>query len=218
MCYGDNCEISDTTLVELAKLGDKTAFGELLKRHHGRCVRLASFILRNRGDAEDETQNAYWKAFKHLDQFQGECEFWIWLSKIVTNQCLMFLRRHRRTRLLHLDAERPNYRSGTFDLPCLKPDPERETNRHQVHEVLAIEIRRIPPLLRNVVILRDIKELPMTAVATTLGITVSAAKSRLLRARAELRTRVLQRCGGYAHAMVRLRLPGPKMLKSNGAA
>jgi len=218
MCYSENCEISDTTLVELAKLGDKSAFGELLKRHHGRCVRLASFILRNRGDAEDETQNAYWKAFKHLDQFQGDSEFWIWLSKIVTNQCLMFLRRHRRTHLLHLDAERPNFRSGTLDLPCLKPDPERETNRHQVHEVLAIEIRRIPPLLRNVVILRDIKELPMTTVATSLGITVSAAKSRLLRARAELRARVLKRCGGYAHAMVRLRLPGPRVLKSNGAA
>jgi hypothetical protein len=58
----------------------------------------------------------------------------------------------------------------------------------------------------------------MTAVATTLGITVSAAKSRLLRARAELRARVLKRCGGYAHAMVRLRLPGPHILKSNGAA
>src|SRR4029077_4855044 len=103
MYYCETGDVTDANLIELSRLGDSAAFGELVKRYHGRCIRLASFILRNRGDAEDEIQNAYWKAYKHLDQFQGKAEFWVWLSTIVTNQCLMFLRRTRQARLVHLD-------------------------------------------------------------------------------------------------------------------
>jgi RNA polymerase sigma-70 factor, ECF subfamily len=200
MSYGQNIELADTDLVELARRGDKHAFGELVKRHHNWCVGLASFILRDKGDAEDEAQNAYWKAFQHLDQFQGEAEFSTWLSRIVVNQCRMFMRGRRRMRLLHLDAGIPEYGGGSIDLPSKRLDPEGELGCHQVREVLANEVRRIPPLLRNVVMLRDVEGLPMAEVANRLGISVSAAKSRLLRARIELRTRVLRHCGpsGYA--------------------
>jgi RNA polymerase sigma-70 factor (ECF subfamily) len=192
-------ELNDMELVELARQGDKHAFGELVKRHHSWCVGLASFILRDKGDAEDEAQNACWKAFQHLNQFHGEAEFSTWLSRIVVNQCRMFMRGRRRMRLLHLDAGIPDYGGGSIDLPSRSPDPEGELGTHEVREVLASEVRRIPPLLRNVVMLRDVEGLPMTEVAKRLGISVSAAKSRLLRARIELRSRVLRHCGpsGY---------------------
>jgi len=188
-------EHDDVELVDLARKGNKQAFGELVKRHHHRCVSLAACILRDREEAEDEVQNACWKAFEHLDQFQGESDFSIWLSRIVVNQCLMFMRARRRVHFLHLDAGIPGYQSGSIDLPCCKLDPEGEVGRRQVGEVLEREIRRIPALLRNVVLLRDVAELPIAEVADRLGITVSAAKSRLLRARLELRQRVLRHCG-----------------------
>ncbi len=90
--------------------------------------------------------------------------------------------------------------------PCCKLDPEREVGKRQVREVLEREIRRIPALLRNVVLLRDVAELPIAEVADRLGITVSAAKSRLLRARLELRQRVLRHCGPSGQGRVATRI------------
>ncbi len=179
-------EASDAELVSLARRGDKQAFGELIKRHHHWCVSLAGYMLRDRGDAEDEAQNAYWKAFQRLDQYQGEAEFSIWLSRIVVNQCLMFLRASRRARFLRIDAGIAGVPGGTIELPSWRLDPEGELGNRQVRDVLNQEIRRIPPLLRNVVLLRDVEELPIAEVADRLGITIPAAKSRLLRARSEL--------------------------------
>ncbi len=193
--------VPDTDLVNLAKHGDDQAFGELVKRYHTRCVNLAYFILRDKGDAEDEAQNTYWKAFRHLDQFHGEVDFTAWLSTILVNQCLMLIREKRRARLLHLEAGIPEY-GGASDVPSWQPDPEGELGSRQVYEFLSKEIRRIPPLLRKVVVLRDIEELPMTDVAHRLGISLSAAKSRLLRARMELRSRVLRHCGPSGHPLL----------------
>ena len=78
-------------------------------------------------------------------------------------------------------------------------DPENETIKNDMIQVLRIEIRHIPPLLRQVILLRDIDQLAMTDIADRLGITVPAAKSRLLRARGELRRRVLVRFGPTRH-------------------
>ena len=193
--HTENDEYSDVDLVELTRQGDTQAFNELFTRHHHWCVGLASGILRDRGDAEDEAQNALWNAFLHLDQFHGEAEFSTWLARIVVNQCLMFIRTRRRARFLHLDAGIPGHPSGSIDLPSLRLDPEGEVGSRQVRDVLEQEIRSIPALLRSVVLLRDVEELPIGEVANRLGISVSAAKSRLLRARIEVRQRVLRHCG-----------------------
>ncbi|HYK61843.1 MAG TPA: sigma-70 family RNA polymerase sigma factor [Bryobacteraceae bacterium] len=197
---------TDRDLVYFAKGGDGQAFGELVRRHHRFCVGLAARILRDRGDAEDETQNAYWSAFQHLNQFQGEAEFSAWLARIVVNHCLMLLRARRRARFLHLDATIPGSSRRRLDLPSWRLDPEGEAGNRQLREVLEQEIRRIPSLLREVVLLRDVQELPIGEVATRLGISVSAAKSRLLRARVELRQRILRHCGRSGRASLTMRV------------
>ena len=185
-------DMPDQALVEMARQGDKNAFGELTRRHRPKCVDLAVFYLRNRGDAEDEVQNAFSKAYAHLDQYQGEAEFATWLARIVSNQCLMLMRVRRRTRFVYLDETANGLDAPPVELPSCGPDPEGELAVEQMKGVLRMEIRRIPPLLRNVMVLRDIQELPMTDVADRLGITVPAAKSRLLRARNELRSRLMR--------------------------
>jgi RNA polymerase sigma-70 factor (ECF subfamily) len=83
-----------------------------------------------------------------------------------------------------------------MELPACGPDPEGELAYGEMKDVLRTEIRHIPPLLRNVILLRDIQELPMTEVAKALKISVPAVKSRLLRARIELRQRLKKRCDG----------------------
>jgi RNA polymerase sigma-70 factor, ECF subfamily len=115
------------------------------------------------------------------------------------NRCLMFLRSKRRTRFLYLDAGIPGYPGASIELPSWRPDPEGEVGSRQVRDVLNREIRSMPPLLRNVLLLRDVEELPIAEVANRLAITIPAAKSRLLRARQELRQRLLRHCNSSGH-------------------
>lgn len=187
--------LQDDELVRAAQAGDDSAFAELMRRHYDTSLKLALSILRDHADAEDEAQNAWWKAFEHLGQFNGEAKFTTWMTRIVVNQCLMRLRRTRRAKFFSIDDMVVGEETMTLDLPSPEPSQEKELGRREVGAVLEKEIRRIPPLLRNVFILRDVEELPMADVAARLGITVAAAKSRLLRARQELRSRMEKHCG-----------------------
>jgi RNA polymerase sigma-70 factor (ECF subfamily) len=114
------------------------------------------------------------------------------LGRIVANECLMLMRTRRRTRFVYLDDSPTDFKSTPVQLPSKGPDPEGELAYLQLTDVLRFEVRRIPPLLRNVMLLRDIEGLTVRDVADHLGISVSAAKSRLVRARAELRLRMVR--------------------------
>jgi RNA polymerase sigma-70 factor (ECF subfamily) len=200
---------SDTELVAQAREGSQEAFGELIKRHYKTCVNMATFMLHDRAEALDEVQKACWKAFVHFDQYQGEAEFSTWMLRIVENQCRMLLRVKKRAQLLHIDSERENDASRVIELPAPGTGPEEEVIGSELRAVLQREIHRIPRLLRNVLLLRDVQELPMTNVAERLNITVPAAKSRLLRARLELKARVLRQSGGgwYNRPVPKLQRP-----------
>jgi RNA polymerase sigma-70 factor, ECF subfamily len=194
----EDCGIaSEGELVGRARTGDASAFAQLIKHHHGSCLKRATMMVRNPSDAEDEVQNAYWKAFQCLDQFRGEGSFAAWLGRIVENQCLMRIRHQRNSRFVYLDeSSESNIR---VELVGQMEDPEDQMGWGEVTELLRREVSRIPPLLRNVMLLRDLQQLPMSEVAVRLGLTVPAAKSRLMRARAELRLRVSKHCGRKGH-------------------
>ena len=179
----------DDDLVLLAQQGDNNAFAQLVDRHYSSCLKLATSILHDVPDAEDEVQNACWKAYEHIRQFQRDAKFSTWLTRIVVNQCLMRLRQQRRTKLVYLE-DTVTEEARVMELTADDISPEAELAQTQVARVLQHEIGRIPPLLRNVFMLRDVQELPMQDVAEKLGISVAAAKSRLLRARSELRERL----------------------------
>ena len=184
---------SEADLVTRAQQGDRSAFGELVEQNQSACRRLALSILRNSQAAEDEVQTSYCKALQHIGDFQRESKFSTWLNRIVANQCLMRLRAVRRSRLFSIHDD-PAGEGAVMDLPSQGTTPEQDLARQEMNEVLAAQVRRIPPLMRDVVVLRDVQELPMPEVARRLGISVPAAKSRLLRARATLRQN-LERIG-----------------------
>ncbi len=187
--------LSDAELVSQARSGDEKAFCVLFARHHRTCVNIAASILRNRSDAEDQVQEACYKAFEHLEQYHGGGQFLTWLLRIVTNQCLMLLRTRRNVQFLYLDGDSDRETSGPRELRANIANPEQELVHDELCNVLQREIGHIPALLKNVLLLRDVQELPMLDVAARLKITVPAAKSRLLRARTELRDRMLRQCG-----------------------
>lgn len=185
----------DLSLVLAAQQGDRTAFEELVKRHQPACLKLAISVLHERESAEDEVQNAFFKAWEHLGRFQRDSRFLTWLSRIVLNQCLMRLRQTRRARFLYIDEGLHDEDVAVIDLPGHELSPEARLGRREVAEVFHHEVQRIPPLLRNAFVLRDVQQLPMPEVAERLGISIAAAKSRLLRARAELKQRLEKHCG-----------------------
>jgi RNA polymerase sigma-70 factor (ECF subfamily) len=184
--------LSDHVLIELTRQGNRGAFDELIRRHRPKCIAVALFFLRDYEDAEDEVQNALLNAFAHLDQFRNDASFEVWLTRIVSNQCLMVLRR-RHYHFVYLDGTSPTRDTAPPELPACGSDPEGGLVVQQTTTVLMNEIHRIPPLLRDPLVLRHVQELPIADVAKKLGITTSAAKSRIQRAKAELRARLTQR-------------------------
>ncbi len=191
----DSGLVEESLLVERAQDGDDNAFMELVSRNRVNLMKLALSILRNREDAEDELQNAVWKAYQHIGRFQQDARFSTWMTRIVVNQCLMRIRKNKRARLLHMDDVMIGDESGTLELQDDRRTPEDAIAESELGDVLNREIGRVPPLLRNVFVLRDVQELPMPEVAERLGISVAAAKSRLLRARKELRYRMERHMG-----------------------
>jgi len=191
---------TDEELVRFSQQGREDAFAELMRRNASSAFKLALSILKERQEAEDEVQNAFWKAYQHIGQFQLDAKFSTWMTRIVVNQCLMRLRQKRRARFLFLDDTLIGEDRGTLELVDHGRGPEAELGSKELGNLLQKEIRRIPPLLRNVFMLRDVDELPMPQVAERLGISVAAAKSRLLRARLELRNRLEKHCGAHGHA------------------
>ena len=185
----------DDVLVSMAQNRDNAAFTELVERHTPTCRRLAISILRNQEDAEDEVQNATWKAYQHISGFNQDAKFSTWFSRIVLNQCLMRLRKDKRAHFIHLEAGVQGEQIQTIELPDLAATPEQHLGSRQVHDVLNHEIKRIPPILRQVFLMRDVEEIPTHEVAQRLGISIAATKSRLLRARLELRARMEKHLG-----------------------
>jgi RNA polymerase sigma-70 factor (ECF subfamily) len=139
------------------------------------------------------------KAHEHLNQFLGEAEFGTWLGRIVVNQCLMLIRLRRRVRMSYLDGVTGGPDAMPIQIAASGPDPEGEAACHQLTAGLRAEVQRLPPLLRNVILLHDVQGLSMMDVGAQLGITVPAAKSRLGRARAELRQRMARYHGGVSN-------------------
>jgi RNA polymerase sigma-70 factor, ECF subfamily len=178
-------------LVRLAQGGNKSAFEELTRRNFEICLRVATSVLSSREDALDEVQNALWLAYSRIALFTYQAKFSTWLVRIVINRCFMRLRGIQRSPIVinqvaTEDGEWRCYEGVTSDTP------ESDLGRQQVRRALRQELGSIPPLLRLPIELHYIHEMPTKQVAKKLGLTVSAAKSRLHRGHLYLRDRMLK--------------------------
>ena len=163
-----------------------------MRRNSSTSFKLALSILKDRQDAEDEVQNSYWNAWRHLSQFRRGSKFSTWMSRIVINHCLMRLRKIRQANFLYLDEGAADGEVPVMELRDKRPTPEGDLSSRETSEILHREIRRLPLLLRKALVMRDLDQLSMEELAEELGISVMAAKSRLLRARRELKRRLEQ--------------------------
>ena len=187
-----NEPVSDElSLVQAAKKGDVGAFGELVKRYDRNVFRIALHITQNREDAEDVVQDAFLKAYENLEQFQGQSKFYTWLVRIAVNEALMKLRRRRPERMGSLDQEvQTEEDSMPREVADWSPNPEQLYNQSELRDILGKTIQGLPPSFRTVFVLRDVEGLSTEETAQALDLSVPAVKSRLLRARLQLRERL----------------------------
>lgn len=181
--------LSDELLVVRAKAGDTLAFVELRERHSTKVLRTLHRITRNREDAEDALQESLLKAFTHLSGFENRSSFSSWLTRIAINSALMTLRKRKACKEVSIDSTDDDCEIfGRFEPQDLSEDPERRYARCERQELLNVAMLRLKPGLRDVIQLRQMDEYSMHELAECLGISLPAAKSRLLRARRALRT------------------------------
>jgi len=198
-------EIDDeAAIVAQARLGNATAFNELLRRYERKIFRLALHITQNREYAEDVLQESFLKAYEHLDQFQGQSKFYTWIVRIAVNQALMKLRKRKSDRSVSLDETIDTGEDNIGrEIAAWDENPEQQYSREELNRILTSAIDGLAPIYRAVFVLRDIDQLSTEEAAEALELSIPAVKSRLLRARLQLReklTRYFRRKGDDAFA------------------
>jgi RNA polymerase sigma-70 factor (ECF subfamily) len=191
-------EETQHAVVERARLGDADAFYELVKPCERSVYTAALAILGNPADAEDTAQDAVLKAFKNISCFRGEAKFRTWLVQITLNEARMRLRKDHRH--LYESLDQPHHTDeGDYiprDFADWREIPSSTLERRELRDALLKAIAALPAKYRSVFILRDVQNLDIRETAKLLGITESNVKTRLLRARLQMRDALAPGLGG----------------------
>ena len=183
----DGSAASEEALVAAAKLGNRLAFEELWARCSNTAFKTVYRVVGNRDDAEDAIQDAWMKAYMHLNSFNGRARFSSWLTRIAINSGLMILRRKRAHPETSMDWSIDGEKWQQRDVADNSPNIEELYVRTEVEWELKRAIQRLRPALRSVVEIQQARSSSNKEIADIAGISVAAVKSRLLRARTELR-------------------------------
>src|SRR5438270_3986991 len=182
---------SELALVQAAKKGDLEAFSELVRRYDRNVFRIAQHITHNEEDAQDVVQDAFLKAYQNLEQFQGNSKFYTWLVRIAVNEALMKLRKRRSDKTVSIDEDvETEEGSMPREVADWSPNPEQLYGQSELSDILKKTIQGLPPGFRTVFVLRDVEGLSTEETAEMLSLSIPAVKSRLLRARLQLRERL----------------------------
>jgi RNA polymerase sigma-70 factor (ECF subfamily) len=174
----------EARLVAAAKAGDSDAFAELVRATEADIYTLAYRLTENAEDARDVAQEAYLRAFRSLKKFRGDARFSTWMYRITANCASTQLTRRSKGRHEELSDD------DTIVDERPESDPETMAEAGAMRDRVTEALGDLPPILRAVVVLRDVYDLPHEAIASELGISESAAKVRLHRARRKLRERL----------------------------
>ena len=183
--------IDDKALLEALRAGHEWAYEMMVRLYGGRLLAVARRLTRNEDDARDVLQSAYLSAFRSLREFEGACQLSTWLHRIVVNTALMRLRSKRRKPEESIESLLPAFLEDghhveQFSEWCAPAD--RLLERKQTRATVRACIEQLPDRYRAVLTLRDIEELSTQEVADLLGMTPTAVKVRLHRARQALST------------------------------
>lgn len=183
--------LDDAELIELIRAGSVQYFAALVERHQNRVFQFVFSLIRNRQDAEDVTQDAFVGAFRKLDSFEGRSTFFTWLRRLAYNACIDHLRKQKSRKS---DLSTPD----TSHL--VAPQSANPMNRFEERETIdAVRsaIDQLPEEQRSIACMRDIDGMDYSEIASVLDIPIGTVRSRLHRARLELKS-ILERAGLHA--------------------
>lgn len=182
---------AELALVNAAREGDMQAFEQLIQKYDRNVFRIAQHITQNREDAEDVVQDAFLKAYQNLNKFQGNSKFYTWLVRIAVNEALMRLRKRKADKTVSMDED-VETEDGSMprEVADWSPNPEQLYGQSELGDILGKTIQGLPAGFRTVFVLRDVEGLSTEETAEMLELSVPAVKSRLLRARLQLRERL----------------------------
>jgi RNA polymerase sigma-70 factor (ECF subfamily) len=194
--------VDDRDLVLAAQRGDREAFRTLFERYHRRAYALALGVVRHPDDALDVVQDAFIKAHKYLDKFEGNSSFYTWLYRIVMNLAIDHLRKHRRVRPVELDETRLD--ESTVDeglLPgLLGGNPGRALMDKEIRARIDVALGELSENHRSVLVMRELEGLSYEEMATAMGCSKGTIMSRLFHARKNMQARLIDLVDGRVAA------------------
>jgi len=176
----------DAELVTKARRGDTRSFGALVERYKERAYMIALGFVRSPEDAMDLSQEAFVRAFRKLGTFKEGQEFYPWFYAILRNTCFNHLRRRKTRRETSLDAARER----GFDVPDPGADPAEAAERGETRALVRLEMDRLDPVHKEILLLRHFEDLTYREIAEVLGCPIGTVMSRLYAARRALRARM----------------------------
>jgi RNA polymerase sigma-70 factor (ECF subfamily) len=181
---------ADLDLVHASKKGDLTAFEELVKRYDRRLLRIAQNVVHDFNDAQEVVQEAFFKAYQRLDQFRENARFSTWLVRITLNECFMKVRKQRVTKEVRAEDVAFDMESAPSNMTSWVPNPETVYSRAELRAILEKALEELSPCSRLVFVLRDVDEFSINETAEALRLTPNAVRTRLSRARQQLREKL----------------------------
>jgi len=180
--------LDDLELVRFALQRDGAAFRVIMQRHNQRLYRVARAIVHDESEVEDVVQEAYVRAFGSLGQFRGDSTLGTWLTRITLNEALGRVRRQRpMVDLEVLDAHAAASKIVAFPLMPADSNPERTVAHRQIRQLIERAIDGLPEIFRVVFVMRDVQDMSVEETADLLGLPAATVKTRLHRARHQLR-------------------------------
>ena len=180
---------NEAELIRRVSSGEKEAFYQLVKPYERAVYMAAMSVLNNQADAEEVAQEAVLKAFSNLARFRGESKFSTWLVRITINEARLKLRKDRRHLYASLDEPQSD-EEGDYapkDYADWREVPSEALERKELRDALKRAVAALPEKYREVLVLRDIQHLSIEETAQALGISTGNVKTRLLRARLQMR-------------------------------
>ncbi len=187
------------SLVQQAMQGDQDAFADLMRQYEKPIYNLCLRMVRKPEDAEELTQTSFFKAWRALPGFQEESGFFTWLYRLTKNTCIDFLRRetrrHNTVQTVSLDADE----DAALQLPDLRQLPEERAMQHDRQRALLRALESLAPEHRNILIHRELDGLSYQEIATLCHLELGTVKSRIARARIQLRQLLLHEGNFFSH-------------------
>jgi RNA polymerase sigma-70 factor (ECF subfamily) len=193
----------DATLIQRFNQGDETAFVEIMERYQAKIFSIALGLLRNRADAEEIAQDTFIRAHRGLARFRGDSSLATWLHRIAVNlsrnRYWYFFRRRRHT-TLSLDCQLGSENESTFAelIAADAPNPAQENTRSEFSELIAACMEKLDASHREILTLRNVLNRSYEEIATALNLNVGTVKSRIARARQNLRAQLAEACPEFA--------------------